>query len=458
MSISEQTLLQVVERLENLCRNLEASKSHVTPQLITTENITAFTEYWKKTLQNLLNFKAASAELKNEDIDKMTDIVCEAMCALQDILIASETFKKPVNADQQSLIKKLASIWSKLADIYKPKKEVYNHGEAVKNGLDSLFWVFSDSMCDQVTQTYLEQIDFPGNKILALKQPLHTKWINAFKTIIKELNELVKKNYKSGLSWNVKGEGDISKLIVTIGNTYRKNFKADEKVVEPKQEERNKLFEQLGNENTRKNLKPVVKTEEKKQEETQPLVSAENKIDKNVSRREHKGRRETITKKGKQEKYEEGKGVFFFENLVGEQKELTEKLENKSIIHVSNCSDCTFKIPRKVNAIRLTNCENVRIYCESLITMFEITNSLNISVDVSGVINSFSIDSTRSVAVYLTSLSAHAQFITSKSTEVFIRLRDDNDKDNYKELPLPEQFVFTLNNGKLDCKVSDLYS
>jgi len=90
--------------------------------------------------------------------------------------------------------------------------------------------------------------------------------------------------------------------------------------------------------------------------------------------------------------------------------------------------------------------------------MFEITNSLNISVDVTGVVNAFSIDSTRSVAVYITSLSAQAQFITSKSSEVFIRLRDDNDRENYKELPIPEQFVFSLNNGKLDCKVSDLYS
>ena len=315
MSISEQTLLQVVARLENLCKNLESSKGNAGAQLITTENIAAFTDYWNKTLHNLVNLKAASAELKNEDIDKLTDIACEAICGLQDILIASETFKKPVNADQQALVKKIASIWSKISEITKVKKEIYNHGEAVKNGLDAIFWVFSDSMCDQVCQTYLEQIDFPGNKILAMKQPLHTKWLNTFKSIIKEQNELVKKNYKLGLSWSVKGETDISKLLVTIGNTYRKNFKNEEIVVDVKQESRNKLFEEISNDSARKGLKPLGKTEDKKEEKKEdlhPLLAFDKKQNKS---KEHKGRRQTLIKKGKQEKFEEGKSLYFFENM-----------------------------------------------------------------------------------------------------------------------------------------------
>ena len=312
MSITEQTLLQVVSRLENLSKNLETSKGNMSSQLMTTENIAAFTEYWNKVLHSLVNLKAASAEINNEDLNKISDIVCEAICGLQDILVASETFKKPVGADIQSLIKKISSIWAKLSDIYKAKKEIYNHGEAVKNGLDAIYWVFSDTMCDSVTQTYLEQIDFPGNKILALKQPLHTKWLSTFKSIIKELNELVKKNYKMGLSWNVKGEADFSKFLVTIGNTYRKNFKKEENVVDPTQDSRNKLFEELSS-NAGKGLKPVSKIEEKKEdkkEEKHPLLAMEsNKKETHSSNFEHIGRRQTLMKKGKQEKFEEGKSL-----------------------------------------------------------------------------------------------------------------------------------------------------
>ena len=90
--------------------------------------------------------------------------------------------------------------------------------------------------------------------------------------------------------------------------------------------------------------------------------------------------------------------------------------------------------------------------------MFEITNSIDIYIDVTGVVNAFSVDSSKHIVFYITKLSSQAQFITSKSTEVFINLRDEKDNQNYKEFALPEQFVFNLNNGKLEAKVSDLYS
>jgi len=324
--------------------------------------------------------------------------------------------------------------------------------------LDAICWVFSDTMCDSVTQTYLEQIDFPGNKILAMKQPAHTTWLKTFKAIIRELNDLVKKNYKNGLTWNVKGETDVSKLLVTIGNTYRKNFKKEENIVDVKQESRNKLFDDINSDVGKKGLKPVPKEEKKKEEHVKSPEKHPMEESKSSSHFDQKGRRQTLTKKGKQESFEENKSLYFFENLVGEQRELSDKLESKSIVQISNCSDSTFKITKKINAIKLTNCEKVRIICDSLITMFEITNSVDVVVDVTGIINAFSIDSTVKVALYLTQQSAHAQFITSKSTEMFIRLRDENDKDNFKEFPIPEQFVFNLNGGRLECKVSDLYS
>jgi len=433
---------------------------NVASQLMTTENIVAFTDYWNRVLKSLVDLKAASADLKNEDIDKMTDIVCESICAHQDILIASETFKKPVNQDSQTLIKKISSVWGKLPDIYKGKKDINFHGEALKNGLDAIFWLFSDQMCDSVVQTYLEQIDFPGNKILAMKKPEHTKWLNLFKNTIKEMYELVKKNYKNGLNWNLKGETDVSKLLVSIGNTYRKNFKKEDIVVDVQQATINKLFVEMSDENSRK-LKPVPKEttkEEKKTEEKKDQSRLSFTKSKEKSNFDKRGRRETLTKKGKQEQYEEGKSSFFFENLVGEQKELSDKLENKSIVQISNCCDCTFKIPKKINAIKITNCENVNIICESLVTMLEVTNSLMINIDVSGIINAFSVDSSSKVYIHVLKESASAQFIVSKSTEAYIRVRHDNDKDNYSEFAIPEQFVFKLNDNKLECKVSDLYS
>jgi len=132
-------------------------------------------------------------------------------------------------------------------------------------------------------------------------------------------------------------------------------------------------------------------------------------------------------------------------------------LSHSTVIQISNCYDCTFKVPVKVNAIRLTNCEKVNIICDSLVTTFEITNSINVAVDVTGVINSFAIDSSSRVIIYLKKTSAHAQHLVSKSNEILIRVRHENDNDNYDEFVIPEQFVFNLNNNRVEGKVSDLY-
>jgi len=454
MSVSDQTLLHLVDRLEKLCQHLESNRpSNVSSHLLTTENIATFTDYWNRVLKHLVEFRAASLELKNPDIEKMADVVLEAICAHQDLLVGSESFKKPLNADSQAVVKKVASILGRLPDLYKGKKEINYHGEALSNGLQALYWMFSDSMCDSVCQTYVEQIDFPGNKILAMKQPAHTKWLNLFKTIMKETNELVKKNYKAGLSWSSTGEPDVSKLLVTIGNTYRKNFK-NENVGDAKPESKNKLFDELSAKSG-SSLKPVPKEEKKevkKEEQKNPLLTFKTK-----EKVEKKGRRETILKKGKQEKFEESKSLHFFENLEGEQRELSDKLGHSTVIQISNCYDCTFKVSVKINAIRLTNCEKVNIICDSLVTTFEITNSVNVAVDVTGVINSFAIDSSTRVIIYLKKTSAHAQQLVSKSNEILIRVRHENDNDNYDEFVIPEQFVFNLNNNKMEGKVSDLY-
>jgi len=208
----------------------------------------------------------------------MSDVVLEAICAHQDLLVGSESYKKPLNADAQAVVKKLASILGRMPEIYKGKKEINYHGEALSNGLQALYWLFSESMCDSVCQTYVEQIDFPGNKILAMKQPPHTKWLNLFKTIMKEVNELVKKNYKAGLSWSSKGEPDVTKLLVTIGNTYRKNFK-NENVGDVKSESKNKLFDELSAKSG-SSLKPVPKEEKKevkKEEQKNPLLAFKTK-------------------------------------------------------------------------------------------------------------------------------------------------------------------------------------
>jgi len=173
-----------------------------------------------------------------------------------------------------------------------------------------------------------------------------------------------------------------------------------------------------------------------------------------------RGRRETIFRKGVQEVYDEGKCNFFYENLENVTKEIDpEKLLKGSVVQLSNCFGCTFKINKKINKIVLTNCEEVNIICDSLISNFEVINSFKVKVQVNGTINAFSVDGSTDVVLHLSLKSAEAQFVTSKSTEVRVRLAKEGDEADYTEHLLPEQFVFSITpNRQVDSKVSDLYA
>jgi adenylyl cyclase-associated protein len=526
--VTNEKLLSIVERLENAVSKLEGkvgqpavqapvTQINVGTALLTTEKILANTEYWNKTLKLLLELKAAATETGAPEIEQISEGVCEAICAQQDVLISTETFKKPVNNDLKLLQKKLFSFATKIEEVGKTKPDFALHAGAVKDGLDALNWLYSDDSCEVITQTFLESIDFKGNKIFMKKIPTHTKWVKAYKAIINELDLFVKANHKTGLIWASKGDGDISNLLLTIGNAYRKNFKhqnqpKEEEVVqttvtaetkttttttettsatatsstvkqlnptiaaikqaEMKAEAALKIQEMITSGAIRNTLKPVLKSDDKK-DAPKEEVEAPNKVEAPkqevvptvASKKEKKhlvtrGRRETILKKGKKEVFEESKESFTYENLDGEIRELDpEKLSMKTSIYISNCYQSTFKVSKKVKKIIINNCEEVNIICDSLITLFEIINSMKLKVQVDGVVNCFSIDGSSDIMLHLAINSANAQFVTGNSTQVRVRLVKEDDPTDYNENLLPEQLVFSINkNRKLDVKISDNYN
>lgn len=494
--ITQETLVSLVTRMEALISKLEGIQPSQTQQqvnqinissaMLSTEKITAFTDYWNKTLNYLLELKKCAEATKQPEIESLTELVLEAICFQQDILIASETFKRPQGKDSQDLAKKYQELVSKIDEFKKEKRDHLLHSEAVREALQSLFWMFNDNSCDVICQTYFESIDYPANKLFMLKNPELTTWVKQLKVIFKGVLELVKANYKCGINWALKGEDDINRVLLSIGTTFRKNFKKQEEAKEEKklvkQEENQKqIKELLTSGELRKSLKPApvntaiipkaesekVESVAKKEEpkpviETKPSVQPEEPKTEFIATKKKevkKGRRETIWKKGKSEQYEKIRGSFYFQNLENEVREIDpEKLESKTILTFNNCFNCTFSANKKINAIKLSNCENVNIICESLISIFEIVNCVGVKVQVDGVVRSFTVDGSNEVMFIVYSKCKDAQFITSKSHDIKIRLRKDEDPLDYNEILIPEQFVFQINDRKkVDCKVSDLY-
>ena len=299
--INQETLINLVNRLEMAANKLEAVEKgssadksvNISSAMLSAENIAVFSDFWNKTLTNLLGLKKLAEETKKPETLLLTEYLIEGLCFQQDILIAGLSFKKPQTTSLQEISKKFFAVMTKCGDMKKEKRDFALQCDAVKSGLESLCWMFQDESCDAFVQTYAEAIEFPANKLFMEKIPEQTAWVKALKMMFKEVIELVKANYKKGINWSLKGEEDINKLMLTLGNTLRKNFKklSDPEASPVKQEsDRDAIKEELTSGKARKSLKKVnledlpkkveePKVEEKKVEVVKKPTQKPNKGD-----------------------------------------------------------------------------------------------------------------------------------------------------------------------------------
>lgn len=128
----------------------------------------------------------------------------------------------------------------------------------------------------------------------------------------------------------------------------------------------------------------------------------------------------------------------------------------KQQVYIYNCEEVTIKITgTKFKSIIVDKCVKVNVIFPTIISGCEIVNSKKIAVQSEGLCPVFTIDKTIGVSVYLSKESADASsFTTSMSSEMNVSIPDG---DDYKEIPIPEQFHHKITDGGLTSEVSELY-
>eukprot|EP00947_MAST-08B_sp_MAST-8B-sp1_P000236 g236.t1 len=126
-------------------------------------------------------------------------------------------------------------------------------------------------------------------------------------------------------------------------------------------------------------------------------------------------------------------------------------------VYIYKCKGATIVIEGKVTGVSIDQCEKTQVVMETIIGGVEVGNSKSIKFQISGSCPSASVDKTDGCTVYLMSDEAKkCQISTAKHSDVQLSYMDGEDM---AEVPVPEQFVHTLNDaGKLESKVSELYS
>lgn len=221
--VSNETLLEVVSRLEAAIERLQSGKQTDPNRSfeIEPEEAKPYTDYWNNSSTALLQMLEHSRKTKYPaELEELTNIAIEAKCLKRDILELCSKYKKPEKEGVKALQTELLNISKKTAAISAKNKEVSLHAELVKSGIDALFWVTVDQHCPEIAKQYVDMIDIPANKIFLKKVPEESAWVRSFKDAMKEVVTLVAKDYRTGVDWNFGGE-EFEKMLPNLGQFYK---------------------------------------------------------------------------------------------------------------------------------------------------------------------------------------------------------------------------------------------
>ena len=226
------------------------------------ESTPPFKTFWNYSLNLLQELKEKSTEADNVHFEELTEIFIESICFQQDILLHSFSFKKPGNEDMRKLLSILQGQIKKIEKILILEPSLSLLIELVQKGMNTLSWMFDTFKCDLIVNNSLVIVNELSNKIILMGNQVYTDWVNIFLKLIYEIVKFVNNNYKNGLIWSAQGNNNIFELVLEIGNTYKKYFKNDSRIIQydlsfnqiQENDKRNKMFEELKNDIKKKEL------------------------------------------------------------------------------------------------------------------------------------------------------------------------------------------------------------
>jgi adenylyl cyclase-associated protein len=320
----------------------------------------------------------------------------------------------------------------------------------------------------------------------------HTKYIQAYYKIFRSLIAYVKQHYATGLMWNNKDGVDVLAAMkeVQSGTSTPKTNGVSGAIPPPpppppppmpmlgvpgappppplpasggaaKGGDMTAVFDQLNQgSSVTSGLKKVDKSEMTHKnpslraggtvpQRTSSQTSVSSSSTRGKSPMPNRKPESMRTKKPARKELDGNKWVV--ENIDSTGSEVHEILAepNHSIL-ISRCTKCIIKVTGKANAISIDNCTGLSILVDSLISSLDVIKSPKFQVQINGVVPTVLLDQVDGATIYLGKQSLATEVFTSKCASVNIVLPPkDEDKDDDKECPLPEQIRSVVKNGQV---------
>lgn len=113
----------------------------------------------------------------------------------------------------------------------------------------------------------------------------------------------------------------------------------------------------------------------------------------------------------------------------------------KQTVYVYKCTDSTLQVKDKVNQITLDGCKKTSVVFDSTVAGVDLINCSSCKIMVKSSVQTINIDKCDGVQVILSNDCLDAEIVSAKTSELNIVVPGATEQDEYKEHPIPEQFV-----------------
>ncbi|MCJ1359613.1 MAG: hypothetical protein MMC33_009615 [Icmadophila ericetorum] len=114
---------------------------------------------------------------------------------------------------------------------------------------------------------------------------------------------------------------------------------------------------------------------------------------------------------------------------------------------ISKCTNTTFRITNKANAISIDSSTKVSLIIDSLISSVDVIKTARFEMQVLGTLPTILLDQVDGASIYLSKESLGTEVFTSKCTAINVLLPGQQEEDDFKECALPEQIKTVFDKG-----------
>eukprot|EP00531_Pseudo-nitzschia_arenysensis_P003850 CAMPEP_0116135866 /NCGR_PEP_ID=MMETSP0329-20121206/11421_1 /TAXON_ID=697910 /ORGANISM="Pseudo-nitzschia arenysensis, Strain B593" /LENGTH=507 /DNA_ID=CAMNT_0003630699 /DNA_START=67 /DNA_END=1590 /DNA_ORIENTATION=- len=460
------------------------SSRHISGDSVESPAVKAFDTY-----MNTVVYKCSDT-CDSLEMGEMGKLLVKFFEGMRYLIVLASLSKQP--SDMAELAKHFKPITEPMGDIKKLRlhRDFDSHQKAICEMMACCSWVTCRAP-QQLPAPFVKECigssDFWSNRIRKSfkgkeddKSKLQLTFCDTLKATIVELSNYIKEHHTTGLTFNPKGVS-LAESAIRLTDTPMKDAAVEAN--RKKDQQAGKKNTDIGNTVKGGNIAGLVsELAGRRSGDGSSAATGLRKVtkDQQTWRKEFKGEVSSkvntapkpVAKKPVKKKkvglpileYQERGTKWVIENHDAETAKAisstglleVEISDPKQQVYIYNCDAVTIKVKgAKFKSIIVDKCEKVNVIFPTIISGCEIVNSKKIAVQSDGVCPVFTIDKTVGVSVYLSKESADASsFTTSMSSEMNVSIPDGED---YKEIPIPEQFYHKITDGGLTSEVSELY-